>query len=1100
MGKTEQKDKTLRRVNINASPVQAVAESMDTISSAFSTMTEMAPQTTVASPIMKKLNGLPAVIPQGNPSEQEVLKAHDEVGLKLSANSKKHPRRVTRAAEKRTLQRNVEAKRNAMAAFQKDPSVDAYGMMEALGIEKLMFDKSGKTSYEKLEKNYEAIRKTLAYLPDYEAAITQRKGNPNLTDAEKDALVKSEAKLKALYDIRAYYDVFERLMLNRYYVMLPHKEMHALSYKELRIRLQKLYLEPRRNEQLIDYYQNLIRLREIGLTDGKSASARIDEYYSDLKGEQPAQEERDPEEEMKKMMKAYQEMKSYLGKGNRLTTPDTAAAYRNMLFRTFEADIICFRSSISNPKGDMGEFLRDYDKYVTQRNSALSSARAEEQTRLQAELQAATQAGDQEAIRAATEALNNATARATARAALEATLQAEIQSGDQTRIRAAYLALNREEPKEAIRDVAKDDLYRIMSGAHKPDDEALLERDDGNVSTGIKLSDEQLEGVRLIGAWIIRHAFTERKKHDSFAFNLLRTRPEQQLLIYYLVENNKQDSAMGIDFYSALNNYQPNLERFKENAGKWENISGALRASIAINGEIKKYGIIADAIKQSDEIIKQDTDQAVQPHRSPQDQRITVIQAMAQRGIMLKMLYRNAGLHEDMPPDMAEDPVLRKRMLDEYKQIGALAGRLNALNQQLGDGADPRPSYDSPQNLRADRDEVSADEKSNVLATADSGMSAVNEYVLGDALGGLQNVMGGTGGYTDFFRNTQVFGSISNGVYGLTAVLGFIGAALTSANIATTHGLTVADRTAQGLSVSGDFSNSISGVLTTVGGFMSVFSSSSSSASQSVQWLGNASEAVWNCASASDKVLVAGGAFAICAGVVKTVASGVQLGRALSSKSDISRSRETLATKDEKNLTADEKILKRFLDHQSNETTRQAGTAGVGVATGLLAVGAGVLMMSGFLAPIGAVVGLAALGIDLTFGKLLNRSRKKNNRKAAVDEFLRTDALMEKVLDEHPQKDRLRNMDKGKLRELVREEALSMVGFCSYDECYKHVCTQYATMLYENVFVKNTANPQEKKMYKDAMESLGMKIVEPKVQGDVGKPSVEAMVAKMMDS
>ena len=48
---------------------------------------------------------------------------------------------------------------------------------------------------------------------------------------------------------------------------------------------------------------------------------------------------------------------------------------------------------------------------------------------------------------------------------------------------------------------------------------------------------------------------------------------------------------MGIDFFSALNNYQPDLEKFKSNA-KWENISRALRTSIAINSEMKQYGIL----------------------------------------------------------------------------------------------------------------------------------------------------------------------------------------------------------------------------------------------------------------------------------------------------------------------------------------------------------------------------------------------------------------------------------------------------------------------------------------------------------------------------
>ena len=40
--------------------------------------------------------------------------------------------------------------------------------------------------------------------------------------------------------------------------------------------------------------------------------------------------------------------------------------------------------------------------------------------------------------------------------------------------------------------------------------------------------------------------------------------------------------------------------------------------------------------------------------------------------------------------------------------------------------------------------------------------------------------------------------------------------------------------------------------------------------------------------------------------------------------------------------------------------------------------------------------------------------------------------------------------------------------------------------------------PADRDMYFDAMKSLGLKIVEPAVQGQEAKPSVETMVTKMM--
>jgi hypothetical protein len=158
--------------------------------------------------------------------------------------------------------------------------------------------------------------------------------------------------------------------------------------------------------------------------------------------------------------------------------------------------------------------------------------------------------------------------------------------------------------------------------------------------------------------------------------------------------------------------------------------------------------------------------------------------------------------------------------------------------------------------------------------------------------------------------------------------------------------------------------------------------------------------------------------------------------------------------------------------------------------------------MTGFLAPIAGVLGLVSLAVDIGFGKIMNAALRHSNRKKAVDDMLNTDALVEKVKNEHPNKDEIKAKMKDKdLKEKVRTEALAMLGFSSYHECYRHVCTQYATMLYDKVFVNPPAAQKDKDMYLDAMKSLGMKMVlpGPGVQADSYKPTVEAMIAKMMD-
>lgn len=985
MGKEKLQEKALRQVNIVTEDTTAVSESINVGPKSLIQTEDQIAGISITSPVMKKVNAIPLVIPAEAPAEQEVITAHNEVGLKLSPSSVKHPKRVQRAAEKRALQRELVQKKDEPIPA---PQGNAFAILEALDIEKLMYDKSGGNYYEKLVRHYRPVKMVLSYIPGYEAAIKTRLSAANLSDDDKDMLLHSQAKLKALYDVRAFYDVYERLMVNKYFAMLPHKDMHALSYKELRIRLDKLYNAAGRNQELINYYQDLIRLKELDLEDGKSASARVTEYYDASKKEEADAEERDPKEELGKMAGAYAKLEDYL-KGSSLLSAETAKRYKHKMFETFASDIDKFRQEVPKPKGDLLKLLQDYDVYKT--------------------------------------------------------------SGD----------------------VPSDDLHRIMEEG-RPEDEKILQRRDSASVNGIELNDEQKEGVRLIGAWILRHSLTDFTKHASFAFNLMETSPEQQLIMFYLVENGKQESAMGIDFFSALHNYSPNLEKFKENAG-WENISRAARTSITLFGEMEKYGKLSEEIREADDQVRTDEDEnAADEKRTLLDKRNTVVLAMARRGAMLRMLYRNAGLHEDMPPDMAEDPVLRKKMFQEYRELGALITKLDDYNRKINDHAVLNPSYDS-EHVREDKDRIEGKD-ANRLESAKQVAGYINEFLghyFAEGADHLVELADGVGEMAGVhIVETAGYRQASGYSLGLSALLGFIGATVTSISIAMEHGITVADRTAQALSVSADYLNASGTALESAASIATYFNAISTVGATSLT--------------------VAGGAAAGIAGAIKIASSGIQMGRAISSRHDVARSREALenATED-RELTKDEKQLKRFLSHEDREITRHEKSAGIGIATGVMAVASGSLLAAGMV-PAAAGLGLLCLGVEV-FSKIWNRKGRNKNRRQAVDDLLKTDELVDRILAEHPEKERLRNIDREKLKDMVREEAVSKMGFSSYHECFRHICTEFASMLYDKVFIDRDGG-----MYLDAMRSLGMKIRYPQTEGDEPKPSVSAMVKRMM--
>lgn len=1032
MSGTKQKERNLRQVNIDTR-MTAVSESLNTTAFSLKQTEDVTGDITITSPVMKKVNAIPVNIPAAAPTEAEVIEAHNEVGMTLSSNSKKHPRRVRRAEQKREEQRsflvtrdNVEGElshiedlhadrmknmtEDEKKQYMRDRQTDAFNTFEKLNIEKLMFDKSGKNSFEKLSKNYREIQTAFRLMPMYESEIARRMSNPNLTDEESQALQHSKARLKTLYDIRAYYDVFEKIMLNKYYAMLPRDEMLSLSYEELRLRLQKLYTSTTRNDELIDFYQNLIRLRELGLSDAQSVKERQTQYFSDLTEKKEKEDTRDPKEELEKMVKAYDSMAAYLKKESVFISEKSAKKYYAKLFELFSSDIEKFRKKVSAPGKEITAFLKKYDDW------------------------------------------NKAP------------------------------------------ETGENQIENILKPA-MPKDEDVVEKDDGTGIKGINLTEVQKKNVEVIGAWIMRHSVISTRKYPSFALNLLQTTPEQQLLIYYLIENEKQESAMGIDFFTALHNYQPDLANFRKKV-KLDNLSRALRSSMALYGQMKNFGAISEEIAHTDRQIEEDNAPANADKRPLTEKRKTLIKAVSQRGALLRMLYRNAGLHEDMPPDMAEDPILRRRLFDEYKKMDELVVSIAAINKQINDGAAVSPDYQSDK-LRADAEELSAEDRGSALDTAGTVMTGIKEYVSDAIIGSFADAVDVAGGYAAGMTDTKGFQHFSGWSGGLTALFGFATATVAAVGIALEDGITAADRTAQSLAVSADLIDSAGGVLSAVGALHTAFTTVAEEAASQVTWIGSASDAAFTTMSLGDKLAFFGGGATVLAGGIKAAASTVQLGRAISSRHDVKRARKTLNDKTGE-LTKDERNVQQFLKHQDRTITRNEVSAGVGMATGIAAVVMGGLAMTGFLAPVAAILGLGILVADLGFGKLFNLNRRHANRRKTVDDMLGMDDMLKKVRAEHPDKEALKKISDSDLKDKIRTEALAMMGFSSYHECFRHLCTQYATTLYNKVFIEDPP-PADREMYLDAMKSLGLKIKEPAAQGDEPRPSIGAMITKMMD-
>ncbi len=1018
MGKEKQEELTLRQVHIDTTEVTAVSEFMNTQSSSFIHTEDT--NSAVYSPVMKKMTEL-SDIPATKPKEEEVIKAHEEVGLKLSPNSKKHPKRVSRAEEKREFQRKLVTKRTAWAAKKAQPDPNpltddqkkeqAYTLFMAqdMNLKSFMYDKGGKTPYETLLKKYDVLKTFLDQIPDYAAAV-QDLINTSGNDPEKqEEIVNARARLKTLLDIRAYYDVYERLMLNKYYALLPHDEMHSLSYMELRRRLAALYDETGtdRNNELIDYYENLIRLKEIGLTDGKSATARETEYRNMISPKKEKVKKIDEKKEISNIADIYGKLKDRIAEDSTLLSANTAKVYQERFFKVYEKEIKAYKASGDTKDKKVKALLDDFTAYTNK-------------------------------------TYENAT----------------------------------------------DDSFDFMV-KKKSEDADVIEKDDG-AESGIILTDAQKEGYRKVCAALIKKGYSDGR--FALVNNLLAAPIEQQMMVFYLVETGKEESSVPSDLYTALYNYQPNPELFLKK-GKWKIISRAIRSSMGYTPLIKTLGAAEKSVRDADE-----ADKTVQKNlKATNAAKIKgIADSIINRGKLLRLLYRSAGLHEDMPPDMAEDPVLRQRLIKEYKEIGNLVQRLKNLapaeNISKADFTGANPEGDT-----ADARE---DEESESFEKAEKFFDVVNEKVLGYGLDIVGEGFETGGGLIASITESNIFSFISGGAGGITALFGAVGVILGSISIATDDTISTADRWEQSLSVSADALDALGGAVTTVttigSAIMNMSETAAETASETVKWLGDTADVIWSSGNVLDKIGFAAGGVAVVTGALRTASSGVKIGRNISTHIDIHRSKKTLESKDQNSLTKDEKLLKKFLAHQQNETIRRDVSAAMGVVTGTMEVVAGALALTGYLAPVGAIVGLAAVGLEIGT-KIATWSAKKYHRMDVVDDYIGMDSLVKEVLDNHPKADQLKEMhDVGnvRLRSKIREEALAMMGFSSYKECFRHICREYAALLYKKVFTERPV-PPDREMYVNAMKSLGMKM---KGLDGIGepKPTIDAMTSKMM--
>lgn len=947
-------------------------------------------------PIMKHAARIPVVTQLKRPDEASVIKAHKEVGLKLSSGSILHPKRVSRAVEKYNKQKDLlELSQHEydVRDESKEMMVDSLSEMD---LSSLMYEDSKKSADENLFDHYAELRRDFVYIKAYEESV---ENNKDMDDEER---AKHKARIRTLADIRTYYEVIEALMLNKYYAYLPRAEMLKLGEDTLMVRLNKLYEEEpdRRNIQLIDFYQNLLRLKRLGIKDAKDIKEREAAYLKEFQGE-PEGYVRDAAVESKKLVDTYTRFLKNLEKKRGFLTEEDKKKRRYQFFSVCAADLKVYRNTITAMRTeDSNKLIEDFNEYNFYH----------EQT-------------------------------------------------------------------EFENDFTDQTIEGVLN--ENPDAKMLEKRD--KPPKGIELSAKQKEGVRIIQTFLLRRSSQDADVSESFVSSLLQAPPEQQLTVFYLVESGRQSKGMKADFYTALKDYTPDPDVFRKKVKKhfwggtnWNVISDAVQAAKGLGEEIKIHAELSVKAEEAETALR-----AVE--RDPakyKEQGKNAMDAITFHAAALRQLYALAGMNEDMPPDLAEDRKLRERMYSEYKQIGVLAKKLGDI---IKDHPDILAKIDK-KDTGKEKSEIKEEKKESKTARAIEGAAGVNKYFAPSRLIeiGASGLASDMDDIAKAFVEGNIYYNLTKGsLLNLSSVISIVDSIYGLFMLSGQKNMTMAEGYVKytgrinGLILNMDWTGA--GVLGTLKNFDVIDSTAT-------------------------EVVTAGTVLtgvSIAGSIVSMTADAVQLGRMISNGKDLKQAHEKLKRRTgDRQKNAGEKRLERYLKHQERETDRQKLSAEVNLIKDTASTAAMVMSATGVLAPIAAAIKVTSGVTGVLHNFFFDRSWKKDNIRQTVDEYLGVKELVSGLKDNY--NINVRGMSDIALEKQVRREALGKLGFTSDKQCYRHICRQFAEMLYTKLFCGECESRDEWDMYNSALAGLGMsKVVYRNDFGDKPQPTVQAIFARM---
>ncbi len=621
------------------------------------------------------------------------------------------------------------------------------------------------------------------------------------------------------------------------------------------------------------------------------------------------------------------------------------------------------------------------------------------------------------------------------------------------------------------------------------------------------IDDTKRESMRRILEWMYRNCCRSSESKEPFVYKLTQARSDQLLLMFYLIEHDMMSAPSAQCYQTAMNDYVPSLEGIRDKvvASKWKfwKRMGRDHNDMVLNwtklGAAARFALNCDILEDhrryTDQIAAAERNingASDDDHITKRDQYLALLNA---KGRMLLTMYRSAGLSNDMPPQLIEDLRLRQKVLTMLAEFKEDTAKLIEEINLTGYGNSKKTLRKLKKDKKAEDAEGQEEEGigEDIEDLAAAGRST-------DMIEGLVRSLKVFGNPVSDAVDTPVYAGVVGGLGAVSGILGFI------SSIVNAHGIrlgadamSAAEHTARSIGVTQDMMESVNGIVVGTTGLTGVFTDLGETEQVMGLYHGGVRSASEAFSSVSGGIEFVTGCVSVVTGGLQIASGSVEHRRAISSKKDLVRSRRAFDAKKlqvgEAGLTEEQKKLRRLLDHQDRAVQDQKVTAGWKIAAGTVKMAAGALTVSGILAPLGGLLALTGTILDVGAGVLYARHRKRMTRKAAVDDGLGLDAVIDAL---KRKSEKARAADPEELRNRVRQEELGKRGYSNYKQFFSDICREYAMLLYKHVFQMSDTDP-DYNMYLDALKSLGTKLVIPKDHpGQRPFPTPEVIYAKLM--